>query len=136
VQVYMLLRFRPTKDKLGIIGSLMKDSGSDVKSICRTYELPWRDNERNISCIPSGIYDCRIRYSSTKGRSFEVLNVKDRSDILIHVGNTHVDTEGCILVGLDALDNSIARSRQAMGELLIKLPDTFRLIIRDCYKGE
>ncbi len=29
-----------------------------------TLELPWRDNQRNISCIPAGSYTCRQRISN------------------------------------------------------------------------
>lgn len=70
-----------------------------------TLELPWKGNQRRISCIPDGEYSCQI----TKGRktsggmfvptTYEVLNVPDRSGILFHVGNTASDSEGCILIG-------------------------------------
>ena len=53
-----------------------------------TYELPWRDNQKSISCIPAGEYICR-RYSSEKYKdTFEVTDVPGRSYILFHVGNT------------------------------------------------
>ena len=29
--------------------------------IAHTLELPWKDNEKSISCIPQGNYKCRIR---------------------------------------------------------------------------
>ena len=74
---------------------------------CRTLELPWRDNRRQISCIPPGIYDVEIRLSNKYGRIYWVRRVPDRTYILIHSGNyagdkskgykTHV--MGCILLG-------------------------------------
>ncbi len=72
-----------------------------------TLELPWRDNQRNISCIPAGIYDTTIRRSPRFGLIYWVMKVPDRTYILIHSGNyagdvakgfkTHVN--GCILLG-------------------------------------
>jgi len=74
---------------------------------CRTLELPWRDNQRSISCIPAGEYIVRIRQSPKYGKIYWVTNVPDRNWILIHSGNvagdvkkgfrTHV--QGCILLG-------------------------------------
>lgn len=74
---------------------------------CKTLELPWRDNQRGISCIPSGEYITTIRQSNKFGKKYWVTNVQDRTWILIHSGNvagdvskgyrTHV--QGCILLG-------------------------------------
>jgi len=69
-----------------------------------TLELPWMNNEPQISCIPTGSYTCRKRKASESitagiGEAFEVVDVPNRSDILIHVGNTVDDIKGCILIG-------------------------------------
>jgi len=74
---------------------------------CKTLELPWRENQRQISCIPPDIYNVEIRLSNKYGRIYWVRNVPNRSYILIHSGNfagdkskgfkTHV--MGCILLG-------------------------------------
>jgi len=64
-----------------------------------TLEETWRDNEQNVSCIPSGDYICKRKISAKFGETFEVKDVPDRTDILFHKGNTDTDTEGCILVG-------------------------------------
>lgn len=74
---------------------------------CRTLELPWRNNQKQISCIPPGEYDVDIRLSNKYGRIYWVRNVPDRSYILIHSGNYAGDTSkgykshvmGCILLG-------------------------------------
>jgi len=74
---------------------------------CYTLELPWRNNIRNISCIPEGRYVLRLRESRRFGMSYELLNVMGRSHILIHRGNFagvrtlnyRSDVEGCILLG-------------------------------------
>ena len=74
----------------------------DNKIFCCTLELPWRYNQRDISCIPTGKYTCK-KYNSPKYESTYIVNdVFDRGYILFHVRNTINDTEGCILLGKDA----------------------------------
>jgi len=67
---------------------------------CDTLERPWLANQRNISCIPKGTYQCKWAF---KGNSlafhFLVQNVPNRSGIFIHQGNYVTDSEGCILLG-------------------------------------
>lgn len=90
------------------------------------------------SRIPAGLYKC-APYSSAKfSKAWEIKNVPGRTAILIHAGNTEVDTTGCILVGLSAstaLVNKtpqIAQSRDAMLSLQRVLNDEeFTLEVRD-----
>ena len=64
-----------------------------------TLEESWRDNERMVSCIPQGRYTIKLHRSPKFGLCYKVVDVPDRSEILIHVGNTNEDTTGCILLG-------------------------------------
>ena len=65
-----------------------------------TLELPWKNNERRVSCIPAGTYRFHRRFSPKHNcEVFEVLDVPGRDDIEIHVGNFAHDSLGCILVG-------------------------------------
>lgn len=64
-----------------------------------TLEEPWRDNQKQISCIPEGNYQVDWRYSPKFGKTLQVVNVPNRSHILFHAGNGPGDTEGCILIG-------------------------------------
>lgn len=72
---------------------------SGGKPIACTLEPPWRFNERNVSCVPVGIYKCKPAHSPKYGRTWMLMNVPGRSGILFHRGNTVRDTSGCILVG-------------------------------------
>jgi hypothetical protein len=67
------------------------------KLICKTIELPWKENERGVSCVPEGKYFIKKRYSAKHGFHLELLDVPSRSLILIHPAN-HALTElnGCI----------------------------------------
>lgn len=74
---------------------------------CQTLELPWRNNQKSISCIPAGEYPVEIRMSPKYGKIYWVKDVPDRTFILIHWGNWAGDeskgyksnVNGCILLG-------------------------------------
>ena len=88
-----------------------------------TLENPYLDNQRNISSIPSGQYKVRLRLARESATRdylhLLVQEVKDRSYILFHIGNTAKDTRGCILVGLSREQDRVNNSKLAM-DLLIK----------------
>jgi hypothetical protein len=67
------------------------------KFICYTIELPWRENQRMISCIPEGIYDLRMHRSPTFGDVIHITNVPGRSWIYFHAANNALtELKGCI----------------------------------------
>ena len=60
-------------------------------------ELPWLNNQKHVSCIPEGDYELNARYSVKFGHHLQVLDVPDRSLILLHPGNdVKRDLRGCI----------------------------------------
>ena len=98
-------------------------------------ELPYKGNQRNISCIPPGTYQVKKRNSPRYGiGTFEVKDVPGRSFILIHAGNYYQDTKGCILLGAKFKDinsdglRDVINSR-VMIEALEKLTDEFTLTV-------
>lgn len=99
--------------------------------LAHTLELPSRNNARNISCIPAGKYRLTKASSPKFARCFYVHDVPNRSGILIHVGNSLLDTDGCILVGLDVNGDHIVNSRLAMDRLYSVLPDDNILEVRN-----
>ena len=67
-----------------------------------TLEPAWKDNIRNISCIPLGDYRCNYLPRSFSGKyrkTWHIRHVTNRSGILIHTGNIVSHTKGCILLG-------------------------------------
>ncbi len=67
------------------------------KLICLTIELPYKNNETKVSCIPEGKYFIKKRYSKKFQWHLEVLDVKNRSLILFHPANNAMqELNGCI----------------------------------------
>lgn len=67
---------------------------------CYTLELPWRDNQPGISCIPAGLYALRVgMYYKGGYPALELLDVPGRSQIKVHRANVQSDLEGCIAPG-------------------------------------
>jgi hypothetical protein len=121
--ILKLIRYSFLEDRtLGIITGI-----KDRKTPFYTLELPDRNNERNISCIPEGKYQC-VRHWSTKFPYLHLLimNVPNRDGILIHAGNYPKNTTGCILLG-QSINNEgdLVNSRKAIDEFmeLIKAAD-------------
>ena len=67
------------------------------KFICYTIELPWKENEKRVSCIPEGKYLLQKRYSKKFKWHIEVMNVSNRGSILFHpANNARSQLNGCI----------------------------------------
>ena len=67
------------------------------KLICLTIELPYKNNETKVSCIPEGKYFIKKRYSKKFQWHLEVLDVQNRSFILFHSANNALqELNGCI----------------------------------------
>ena len=114
-----LLLIRDTFTKESTIGELFLNS----ERICDTLELPWVDNQRNISCIPEGVYPVRLRLPrESASRDYLHLLIQDvpnRDLVLVHIGNKSSDSRGCVLVGLGSQQDFVSNSTLAM-DLLIK----------------
>lgn len=114
-----LLLIRDTHSETSTIGKLYLNG----EMMCDTLENPWLDNQRNISCIPAGQYNVRLRLARESATRdylhLLVQEVPNRSYILFHIGNTAKDTQGCILVGLKREQDFVSNSRLAM-DLLMK----------------
>jgi hypothetical protein len=108
---------------------------------CLTLELPWKENSKNVSCIPAGEYTAS-RYQSPKhGPVILIADVPDRSFIEIHAGNYTRDVLGCILVGdsIKYLDQDsildVTNSVSTLRKLLARLPDTFTVSITRAFNS-
>lgn len=137
---YELILQREESEDDGTYGTLRFPDGT----VLNTIELPWRNNEARISCIPPGQYECKKRPSQNFGAAYEVQNVPGRSAVLIHAGNSagsadkgmKADSQGCILLGMDrgrkGNQKVITASKAAMQLFYEKMQDQpFTLIVRN-----
>ena len=103
---------------------------------CFTLELPWKNNEKNISCIPrvSG-YVGEKHESPSNGSVIAINNVLNRTYIQIHSANFLRQLKGCIAVGdsIKFLDGDnlpdVTNSKNTLKALLEVLPDKFTIEI-------
>lgn len=106
---------------------------------CRTLELPWLDNQPGKSCIPENKYKVikREAHDSVKFNynHFEILDVPQRTYILIHAANYFYQLQGCIAIGFNFLDINgdgwldVTHSRLMIRKLNKILPTEFDLQI-------
>lgn len=80
-------------------GSLVITNDGPNAFACYTLELPWLNDQPDISCIPEGIYPMIRHSSAAHPNVWKVNNVPGRTEILIHNGNVESDSLGCIIVG-------------------------------------
>lgn len=91
--------------------------------ICHTLELAWRDNERNVSCIPEGIYPISWRQSSRYREHLLIEDVPDRNYILLHPANdARKELKGCIAPVMQLTGGGKGlHSRLALGAIMLNL---------------
>jgi len=129
----ILTRYHFTKNQT--IGLLNIFDGSGLLFTCFILELSFLDNQVRKSCIPTGTYVLKKRISPKFGLSFILENVVDRSYILIHSGNYHTHTKGCLLTGNKLVDINndglldVVNSKDTLDEMLQILPDESKITI-------
>jgi hypothetical protein len=100
--------------------------------VLHVLELPWRDNQTDISCIPRGVYLCQWG----RGNLIHVRDVPGRIGIQIHPGNFIHETRGCLLPGLDWQRHGVVTGSLDAFKLLERLTGrcNFELEIHDAGK--
>lgn len=122
--------------------------------LCKTMELPWRENRRSVSCIPEGDYittkeepievdNPETPVDESGGRKprnywhFRLHDVPGRSGVLIHKITYVDDLRGCLGVGMNFKDLNgddildMVESTAALHKLVEILPDKFILRIQE-----
>ena len=109
----------------------------DGEYFCDTLEDKVRDLTRETkvygkTAIPEGTYEVTLRvqsprfsqkkqYDFCKGYLTRLLGVPSFEGVLIHVGNTAADTEGCILVGKNTVRGMVTDSSATFRKLYSRL---------------
>ena len=132
----MLDIYRISNDfEVGVFGVLKWEA--QPAPFALSVEDPWRNNEKFVSCIPAREYLCQRVESPKFGNTFEICDVPGgRDHVLFHWGNTHVNTQGSVLVGgrFEPLNGipAVLGSKPEFAEFLnyVEGFDEFRLTIR------
>lgn len=127
---------RQKREKVQTLGTLkVLDEQNQVVYTCKTLELEEDCNAKRDDCIPIGTYTVVKRWSKKYKNHFHVLDVPNRSYILIHSANYHFQLLGCIAVGKSHIDinkdgyKDVTGSRNTMAKLNEVLPEKFLLTI-------
>jgi len=104
---------------------------------CDTLERPryfeGRENVRQKCCIPAGSYKVIMKQSAKFGRKLPLLcDVPNRSQILIHSGNSVQDSEGCLLAGENKEKGKVLNSRYWVNKICqaLKYETDIRITIK------
>lgn len=130
-EIYLLERVYLETETLGSIYS------PEGGLICKTMELPWRNNERSVSCIPESIYNVIVQppKEDRDYSYFRLPTVPKRSGILIHRITYVSGLKGCIGVGGKFADLNkdgvpdIVESGKTLQWMVDNLPAAFKLRI-------
>ena len=97
--------FRLEYEKKQVLGDcVITENGKDI-FLSKSLERADNNNQRNISCIPSGEYLCVLEYSNRFDCDlWEIKGVPDRSECKFHSANYWHDLNGCIALGTKYLD--------------------------------
>lgn len=104
---------------------------------CKTIELPWKFNKKNISCIPGygNEYHVKKYKSPSKGWCYLFTNVVNRTYIEIHVANFKRDLLGCIGPGKTFTDidgdgyRDVTSSGATLNKMFEAMGEEFNLTI-------
>lgn len=95
---------RQNDNGIATTGVLFFETEEGVKTF-GSLELPWKDNERSVSCIPKGTYEVITTYSNRFKKDMWLLkDVEGRSGIRIHSANYSRQLQGCIALGSSVVD--------------------------------
>lgn len=99
--VFIVREKSDSKQTLGYLEAM----NGDMSFSCRTLELPWLKNEKNISCIPKGTYDVVWTFSPKFLKyTYEIVGVPNRTGIRIHSASYYHQLNGCVALGNNVQD--------------------------------
>lgn len=92
----------------GVVGDLYLD---DSGVFCHSMELPWKNNEPDISCLPLGDYVCIVTHSPAFNKELYLIiePFEHRAGFRIHAANRLRELRGCVAFGenFTEVDNSV-----------------------------
>lgn len=117
-ELELVRRWFSDKSTIGVLNFDGEFQCFTLEDVVRAVKVP------KETAIPVGRYEVRLTHSNRFGRTMPILcDVPNYVGVRIHAGNVAADTEGCLLVGEEALlkENKILHSREAFEKLFAKL---------------
>ena len=99
----------------GLDESMSEKEILDIKKPNET-AIPTGQYQITLS-VQSPKYKTRVKYAFCNGFLPRLIGVKGYSGILIHIGNTHEDSSGCILVGDNKVVGQVVNSTNTFKNL-------------------
>ncbi len=104
--MFTIKLYRHWQDRNQTFGNVVvfdEDKKPVFSSAC--IERGWRNNERQVSCVPTGQYPIVYEHSPRFQRHlWELKNVPNRSECKIHPANNWYQLNGCIALGIKLKD--------------------------------
>ena len=93
---------RINQDKNQTLGTCtVLDHNNKLVFTSLALERGWRNNENNVSCIPAGVYTCKLEYSNKFNKMlWEIKDVPNRAECKFHAANYWNQLNGCVALGL------------------------------------
>lgn len=99
----------------------LEDTDRDLKQTDNVKDIQ-RSKIKTKTAIPIGTYNIILNRSNRFKKILPLLlDVPCYEGVRIHSGNTHLDTDGCILVGNNTIKGMVTNSRPTMTNLMKKL---------------
>ena len=107
---------------------VIEDKDRELKDSMTTEQIKLI-KKPNMTAIPTGTYEVTLDIFSPKfgnksfykktcnGKLPRILNVKGFDGVLIHCGNTNLDTSGCVLVGRNLEKGKVLKSQETFEKL-------------------
>mgnify|MGYP001599701633 CR=1 FL=1 len=92
----ILTLYRLPQNGKATFGSLVREDGVPF---VLTLERVWKNNERGVSCIPTGEWPMKPGFFNNGGYATWEIICLPRENVLFHIGNIDDDSHGCLLVG-------------------------------------
>lgn len=128
---------RFSDDSKETLSNIVLTEHNNTLFACVGMELPWKNNDKGVSCIPAGKYKC-VKVPASVAIPYEhisITNVDGRSGVCIHKANFVRQLQGCIAVGDKHIDIDkdnlldITNSGKTFNVLMTLLPKEFDLEI-------
>lgn len=141
--MFTIKLYRHWQDHNQTLGNLVvfDEKGLPVfSSAC--IERGWRNNERNVSCVPTGAYPIVHEFSPRFGtKLWELKEVPNRSECKVHPANNWHQLNGCIALGIKLkdidrdgyIDVTSSKPTHQLFDTAMKKATSARIIIKNTF---